>query len=121
MLPQWSAVPRPLIGMLHLRPLPGSPRFAGNLDLVRAALLQDAEALHAGGVHAFMLENFGDVPFYPADVPAHVVAVMTALACEVRAKFPIPLGVNVLRNDARAALAVALAAGAEFIRVNVLC
>lgn len=120
MLPPWSA--KPLIGMLHLRPLPGSPRYAGNLPDIRAALLHDAQALHAGGAHAFMLENFGDVPFYPGPVPAHVVAAVTALAADVRARFPdVPLGINVLRNDGRAALAVALAVNADFIRVNVLC
>jgi membrane complex biogenesis BtpA family protein len=55
-------------------------------------------------------------------VPAYVVAQMTALATEVRRRFPqLPLGVNVLRNDGRSALAVAHAAGAQFVRVNVLC
>jgi membrane complex biogenesis BtpA family protein len=69
-----------------------------------------------------MMENFGDVPFYPDRVPAQVVAHMTALAAEVRRAHPeLPLGINVLRNDGRSALAVAHAAGASFIRVNVLC
>ena len=86
-----------------------------------SAALRDAEALTAGGVHGLMLENFGDVPFLPGPVPPHVVAHMTAVACEVRKRFDVPLGVNVLRNDGRAALAVAHAAGAQFIRVNVLC
>ena len=121
LLVQWSNVPRPVIGMLHLLPLAGSPRFGGNLEAVREAMLRDAEALAAGGVHGLMLENFGDVPFYPDRVPAHVVAQMTALACEVRRRFELPLGINVLRNDGRSALAVASASGAAFIRVNVLC
>jgi membrane complex biogenesis BtpA family protein len=111
-----------VIGMLHLAALPGAPRFGGDLGAVRDAVLRDAEALAAGGVNGLMLENFGDVPFYPGRVPAHVVARMTALAYEVRRLVPdVPLGVNVLRNDGQSALAVAHAAGAEFIRVNVLC
>jgi membrane complex biogenesis BtpA family protein len=111
-----------VIGMLHLPALPGAPRFGGDLGAVRDAVLRDAEALAAGGVNGLMLENFGDVPFYPGRVPGHVVAHMTALAYEVRRLVPdLPLGVNVLRNDGRSALAVAHAAGAEFIRVNVLC
>ncbi|HEX8912353.1 MAG TPA: BtpA/SgcQ family protein [Humisphaera sp.] len=122
LLPQWSAVPKVVIGMLHLRPLPGSPRFDGNVAAVRDALLRDAEALAAGGVHGLMVENFGDVPFFPRRVPAYVVAHMTALAAEVRRAVPhLPLGVNVLRNDGLSALAVAHAAGAQYVRVNVLC
>jgi membrane complex biogenesis BtpA family protein len=121
LIPQWSSVPKPVIGMLHLPPLPGSPRYGGKLDSIRESLLRDAQALADGGVHGLMLENFGDVPFYPTTVPAHVIAHMTALAAGVRARFDLPLGINVLRNDARAALAIAHAVGASFIRVNVLC
>jgi membrane complex biogenesis BtpA family protein len=124
LLPQWSSVAKPVIGMLHLPPLPGSPGFTASstIGLIRDAVLHDADALAAGGVHALMLENFGDVPFYPGRVPAHVVAAMTAIAFTVRERFPeLPLGINVLRNDGRSALAVAAAVGAHFVRVNVLC
>lgn len=110
--------------MLHLPPLPGAPRFdpAAAPGAVREHVFRDAEALVSGGVHGLMLENFGDVPFYPGPVPAHTVAAITALAAAVRDRFPeVPLGINVLRNDGRAALAVAAAVGAQFIRVNVLC
>jgi membrane complex biogenesis BtpA family protein len=108
--------------MLHLPPLPGSARYAGDAGAVAASALHDADVLAAGGVHGLMLENYGDVPFFPRRVPAHVVAHMTAVACEVRRRFPeLPLGINVLRNDGRSALAVAHAAGAHFVRVNVLC
>lgn len=119
--PAWQYVPKPVIGMLHLMPLPGSPRYAGSIAAIRERLLRDAEALASGGVHGLMIENFGDVPFYPDRVPAHVVAQITALALLVRQKFSLPLGINVLRNDGRSALAVAQAVGAEMIRVNVLC
>ena len=121
-IPEWTSVRRPVIGMIHLRPLPGAPRADGDLGRVIDAAVRDAEALAAGGVHGLMVENFGDVPFFPDRVPAHVVACMTAVAIAVRRAVPgVPLGVNVLRNDGRAALAVAHAAGARFVRVNVLC
>ena len=90
-------------------------------DQIRDSLLRDAETLTEGGVHGLMMENFGDVPFYPDRVPAHVIAQMTMLACKVREAIDLPLGINVLRNDGRGALAVAQASGASFIRVNVLC
>jgi len=117
----WPSLKQPVIGMIHLLALPGGPRFGGSIDAVMERALADAEALAQGGVHGLMLENFGDVPFFPAAVPPHVVACMTAIACEVRKRVSLPLGINVLRNDGRAALAVATACGAQFIRVNVLC
>ncbi|MGD8452263.1 MAG: BtpA/SgcQ family protein [Phycisphaerae bacterium] len=121
LFPNRSAFDRPVIGMLHLPPLPGSPGFAGDTAALRDALLRDAEALVAGGVHALMMENFGDTPFTARRVPRYVVSWMTVLAGEVRRRFDLPLGINVLRNDGRSALAVAAAVGAAFIRVNVLC
>lgn len=111
-----------VIGMVHLRPLPGSPRYDGDLAAVRDAAVRDAAALVEGGVQGVMIENFGDAPFYPDRVPAHVVAHLAALAGEVKRRIgPLPLGINCLRNDGRSALAVAHAVGAAFIRVNVLC
>ena len=121
LLPQWSGI-KPVIGMVHLMALPGSPRFSGDLRAIRDAALRDAESLAAGGVHGIMMENFGDVPFYPGRVPASVVAHVTAIAAEIRRAIPdVPLGINMLRNDGQSALAVAHAVGANFIRVNVLC
>ena len=112
---------KPLIGMLHLPPLPGSPDYSGDLRIIRDRVLADVQALTEGGVSGLMLENFGDTPFFPGSVPAYVVAHMTAIAQEVRHRCDLPLGINVLRNDACSALAVAHAVGARFIRVNVLC
>jgi len=110
-----------VIGMIHLLALPGSPGFAGDLSKIRDAALRDAESLAGGGVDALMIENFGDAPFYPERVPAHVVAHLTALAATVKSHVDLPLGINCLRNDGRSALAIAQAVGAQFIRVNVLC
>ncbi len=121
LLPDWIDQPLPVIGMLHLLPLPGAPRYAGDRAAIRERLLADADALAGGGVDGLMLENFGDVPFHPGALPAHVIADMTALAGAVRARYELPLGINCLRNDALAALAVAHAVGGAFIRVNVLC
>jgi membrane complex biogenesis BtpA family protein len=110
---------RPLVGMVHLPPLPGAPRYDGNRAAVRERALTDARALADGGIDGLIVENFGDAPFYPEEVPDHVVAEMTALVGAVRAAVPAPVGVNVLRNDATAAMSVAAATGAGFVRVNV--
>ncbi|MFT4883484.1 MAG: membrane complex biogenesis BtpA family protein [Natronomonas sp.] len=111
--------PSPVIGMVHLSPLPGAPNADGSLDAVVEAAVGDAEALEAGGVDGLIVENFGDAPFYPDDVPKHTVAAMTRATRAVAEAVSLPVGVNVLRNDAEAALSVAAAAGGEFVRVNV--
>lgn len=123
LLSHWSNVPKVVIGMLHLPPLPGAPRYTAQRTLaqIHDAVLRDADALVDGGVHGLMLENFGDVPFHPGRVPAHTVAAMTAIATDVRRRFDVPLGINVLRNDGVSALGIAAAVEAEFVRVNILC
>ncbi len=108
-----------LIGMIHLLPLPGSPRFGGSRAAILEAALRDAEALTAAGFDALLVENYGDTPFAKDDAGRHVVAEMSVIASELRRRFDVPLGVQVLRNDARASLAVAAAAGAGFVRINV--
>jgi len=120
LIPAWRDLDCPLIAMLHAPPLPGSPGYRGDLHHVYNHVLRDAEILVANGVDGLLLENFGDAPFFPRNVPEHVVAHMTALASEIKRRFRVPLGINILRNDAVAAMAVAHAVGAEFIRVNVL-
>ena len=108
-----------VVGMIHLDALPGAPNFDGDWDAIRDAMLRDARRLEAGGVDAMLVENFGDAPFYADDVPKHVVASMTALVRDLARAVDLPLGVNVLRNDAEAALSIAAASGASFVRVNV--
>ncbi|AEH37865.1 BtpA/SgcQ family protein [Halopiger xanaduensis] len=112
-------VDRPVLGMVHLPALPGAPAFDGDRAAIRERALEDARRLEGGGIDGIVLENFGDAPFYPESVPNHVVAEMTAVASAVTDAVDVPVGINVLRNDAGAALSIAAAAGAEFVRVNV--
>ena len=107
-----------LIGMVHLPPLPGSPGNTGIDDALKRAMA-DVTALEQGGVDAILVENFGDVPFYPDDVPKHTVASMTRIATELTEAIDVPMGVNVLRNDVPAAVAIAGAVGGQFVRANV--
>ncbi len=108
-----------LIGVVHLRPLPGSPRWGGDLKSLIAFAVNDALAYEKGGAHAVFIENFGDVPFTKSSVAPETVAAMTAAGCAIRAAVKLPMGFNVLRNDAQAALALCAACGGSFIRVNV--
>jgi membrane complex biogenesis BtpA family protein len=109
----------PIVGMVHLPPLPGAPRYDGDRAAIRERAVADAEALESGGADAVLVENFGDAPFHPDGVPKHVVSEMTRAVGAVRDAVSLPVGVNVLRNDAEAALSVAAASDARFVRVNV--
>jgi membrane complex biogenesis BtpA family protein len=118
----WSK--KPLIGMVHLPPLPGSPRHISDehpFDATLERAAADAYTLAQNGADAIMVENFFDAPFAKDAVPPHTIAAMTRAVLAVRdAVGPdFPIGVNVLRNDARAAIAIALACQAQFIRINV--
>jgi membrane complex biogenesis BtpA family protein len=112
--------PNTLLGVIHLPALPGAPRYEGSMSAVLDGVARDADVLAQAGFDAVIVENFGDAPFFRDRVPPETVAAM-ALCCDrARRASGLPIGVNVLRNDGRAALAVAAAAEASFIRVNVL-
>jgi len=81
--------------------------------------VNDARAYERGGAHALFIENFGDVPFTKGCVAPETIAAMAAAGRAVRQAVKLPVGFNVLRNDARAALALCAVCGGAFIRVNV--
>ena len=120
-------VQKPVIGMVHLWPLPGAPGYSGYgigtiLDHARC----DAEALLEGGVDGLIVENMWDLPYYAgASVPleaaaAQAVAARAVVEMAAQPETPVPVGVNVIHNGAFAELAIAVAAGAAFIRVCIL-
>ncbi len=119
-LNQIFQTPNPIIGVVHLLPLPTSPRWGGNLKTVIERAEQEAAALAAGGVDGMIIENFFDAPFAKGQVDPAVVSAMTLIIERLMNLIMLPVGVNVLRNDARSALAIANCVGAPFIRVNVL-
>ncbi len=112
--------PQAVVGVLHLPPLPGSPRYRGApIDDLLEEALRDARRYARGGVHGLIVENHGDIPFAkPADLGPETAALMAVIAERVRREIGLPLGINVLANAAHHALAVAHASGAGFVRVN---
>lgn len=114
-----KARPR-LIGVIHLPPLPGSPRARASALACAELAANDARALVDAGYDGIIVENFGDAPFFSSSVPPITVAAMTACALRVKEVAPqLALGINVLRNDALSALAIAASVGAAFVRINV--
>lgn len=121
---KWN--PNGLIGVVHLPALPGDACYDGrSLDDIVAFALADAKSIAEGGADAIIIENFGSTPFPKGTkdqpMPPHHTAMMTIVAHEIRKAYPdLTLGINCLRNDAIAALGIAVAVNANFIRVNVL-
>lgn len=103
--------------MVHLLPLPGSPLWAGSLDAVVERALEEAQVYREAAYDALIMENMHDVPYLPGRVGPETVAAMAVVGRELRA-LGLPLGVQVLAAANQEALAVALAAGAEFIRAE---
>ncbi len=111
--------------MIHLGPL---LEGGGGLGEVVDAAIADAQCLAAAGFDGAMIENFGDRPFHPEGVEPHTIAAMARIAAAVQLAVvdargsdggPFRLGINVLRNDVRSAVAIAAAVGAHLVRVNV--
>jgi uncharacterized protein len=110
----------PIIGVVHLLPLPTSPRWGGSLKTVIDRAEQEATALASGGVDGLIVENFFDAPFAKNQVDPAVVSAMTVVVQRIQNLVTLPIGLNVLRNDAKSAMAIASCVRAQFIRVNVL-
>lgn len=89
------------------------------MDEVFETAVTDAQVLVDAGFPCLIVENFGDVPFYADEVPPETIAAMTAVVRSV-SEIGVPVGVNVLRNDAVAGIAVAAATGARLVRTNIL-
>jgi membrane complex biogenesis BtpA family protein len=111
--------PKPLIGCVHLMPLPGSPGYDGDRKKIYEKALEEVEIFKKYRLDGLIIENFRDKPFYPDRIPAETIASLSAVGREIIQRVEVPVGINALRNDAGAALAIATAIGAEFVRVNV--
>jgi uncharacterized protein len=112
--------PKPVIGVIHLKPLPGAPRYDGSpvRDIYDAAIL-DARALAAGGIDGIIVENASDLPFSrPDDIGPETVAGLTAACLAVRGAVDLPIGITCVANGVIPALAVAKAVGASWVRAN---
>lgn len=111
---------KPVIGVVHLPALPGSPRYTGApMPEIYAAGVRDARTLAEGGIDGIIVENASDMPFSrPEDIGPETVAAITAACMEIRAAVDVPIGITCVANGVMPALAVAKAVGAHWIRAN---
>ena len=113
---------KPIIGMVHLWPLPGSPGYAGHgMDTILQQARRDAELLLEGGVDGLIVENMWDLPYYVgSDVQLEAVTAQAVAAHAIAEMVDVPVGVNVIHNGWEAELAIAVAAGLDFMRICIL-
>lgn len=109
-------VPKPIIGMCHLPPLPGDPEYDvdGGMDKILAHARQEAAALIAGGIDGIMISNEFSLPYLTKTEPITAIS-MARVIGEIRSELRVPFGVNVLW-DAVASIDLAVATGASFVR-----
>ncbi len=107
-----------VVGMVQLRPLPGSARYAGEpLASIIASAVDEAVLLADAGFTGVQLQNMGDMPSSNHAGP-ETVAQMTLAAIEIRRARP-DLSLSVIVNwDVAASIAVAEACGADFVRAE---
>ena len=111
---------KPLIGDVHLPPLPGTPRYRGEtMSSIIDRALADADAFVRGGMDGIIFENHGDIPFLkPHEIGPEIISAMSAIIVRVVDTIHLPFGISLLANGAIGGLAIAKATGARFIRVN---
>lgn len=107
---------KPVIGMIHLLAMPGSEGYPGYTKILEHAL-GELESLQAGGIDGVLVENDNDSP-YTLTASQATVAIMTGITAQVVKHSKVPVGVEVLLNDPKASLSIAMAGGAQFIRTD---
>lgn len=132
--------PKSVVGMIHVGALPGTPHSSDPLEAIIARAREEARAYARAGLDGLMIENMHDVPYLMGSVGPEIIAAMTAVGLAVQDECsqrqdqgarkdsrtsirktvtaPLPLGVQILAAANREALAVALAVGATFVRVE---
>jgi uncharacterized protein len=111
-------VSRALIGVVHLQALPGTPANKLDVATIASIAVEEARAYETAGFHGVMIENTHDRPYLKSAVGPEITAAMSVIGAEIRRAIALPLGIQVLAGANSSAVAVALAAGAGFVRVE---
>jgi membrane complex biogenesis BtpA family protein len=111
---------KPVIGMIHMPALPGSPLSSMTIEGLTKYALSESAKLEEAGCDGAIVENVGDTPLYKEDLPPYTVAAMAVIVREVVRHTKMKVGVNILRNGCEEALSIAHVCGASFIRCNVM-
>ncbi len=111
-------VTRAIIGVVHLQALPGTPANKHDIAAIASIAVEEAGIYRDAGFHAVVIENTHDRPYLKTSVGPEIIAAMSVISAEVRRAVALPIGIQVLAGANASALAVALASGASFVRVE---
>ncbi|HSE20358.1 MAG TPA: BtpA/SgcQ family protein [Pyrinomonadaceae bacterium] len=109
---------KPVIGVIHVGALPGTPRHSHSMNELVSAARIEALLYRDSGVDGLIVENMHDVPYMRGEVGPEIVAAMTAIGGEVKSAAALPVGIQILAGANIEAMAVAHAAGLDFIRAE---
>src|SRR4029453_9006711 len=109
--------PKPVIGVIHVGALPGTPHSSQTVTELLASAKREATVSHGAGVNGVIIENMHDVPYLRGEVGPEIVGTMTAIGVEVKVVCSLPVGIQILAGANIEAMAVANAANLDFIRV----
>lgn len=107
-----------VIGVIHVGALPGTPRNTQTIAELSAAARHESQLYRDAGVDGIAIENMHDVPYLRGEVGPEIVAAMTAISSEVRSEIDLPIGIQILAGANIESMAVAHAAGLDFIRAE---
>lgn len=109
---------KPVVGVIHVGALPGTPRSSQTVSELIASATSEARIYKESGVDGVIVENMHDVPYLRGAVGPEIVAAMTAIASEIKRECDLPVGIQILAGANIEAMAVAHAAGLDFIRAE---
>ncbi len=112
------STPHPIIGMIHVEALPGTPNYQGDIHQIMQKALTEAKQYQSLGIDALMIENMHDVPYEKIEVGHEISSMMALIAYRIKQEISLPLGIQILAGANKAALGVAKAAGIDFIRAE---
>jgi len=111
-------IQKPIVGMIHVDPLPGTPKYSGNVKGIIGKALSEASIYRSCGIDALMIENMHDVPYLNRVVGPEIISIMSIILYEIKKKYEMPVGIQILAGANKDALAAAHSAGADFIRAE---
>ncbi|MGB0838933.1 MAG: BtpA/SgcQ family protein, partial [Chitinophagales bacterium] len=109
---------KPIIGMIHLLPLPNTPAYENNWQQIVDHAVAEAIYYQKTGIDAVMIENMHDTPYVNGYATPEVIAAMSIIAHKIKSAINLPCGIQILAGANKAALAVAKAAQLDFVRVE---
>lgn len=108
----------PIIGMIHLEALPGTPKYKGSVKNVITKAIDEAEIYLDSGIDAIAIENMHDVPYLKRNVESEISTLMSIIGYEIKNRTKLPVGIQILAGANKDAIAAANSAGLDFIRAE---